>query len=243
MELVWLRRKLLLFFGSLPFLILGSILLPVSIITPPMITLFSNYQQTIPHNETPNYYHYFYYRVMLSTSERAEFHFSSSQPVDFYILDQENFDRLVQNQTNTVTTFAYGELQNTHTFISTKTDTYVFMLLNTSGQDIVTITVRRSFIALEYVSLGVLVFGGVLMILGVVLKSRAVEIPSKVLEIIKMHGQIKVSELALTFSTSETDIELTLLKLRIMNQPIIYNPATREVSYKQPNEGPPSPAA
>src|SRR5207244_10777252 len=69
-------------------------------------------------------------------------------------------------------------------------------------------------------------------------KPRAVGITYKVLEMIKMHRRIRISELALKFSTSETDIELALLKIRRTNEPIFFDGSTRYVSYP-PRPSPP----
>ncbi|OLD13247.1 MAG: hypothetical protein AUI97_04890 [Crenarchaeota archaeon 13_1_40CM_3_52_17] len=222
------------FLASLPFLILASILLPVSIaLPPPMTTIIFNDQRNISHSNVANRYYYAHYSVQLSAYQRAEFQFSSSQPLDFYLLDRGNFDSYISNQTNVATiTYSLAELQNIHSFTPTRADTYVFMLLNSGSQDAtVNVSIRRSFTGLEYIGLGIVAAGGILITLGLVLKPRAVEIPTKVLEMIKMHGRIRISELALRFSTSETDIELALLKIRRMNEPIFFDGSTREVSY------------
>jgi len=215
-------------------LILASILLPVSIaLPPPMTTIIFNDQRNISHSNVANRYYYAHYSVQLSAYQRAEFQFSSSQPLDFYLLDRGNFDSYISNQTNVATiTYSLAELQNIHSFTPTRADTYVFMLLNSGSQDAtVNVSIRRSFTGLEYIGLGIVAAGGILITLGLVLKPRAVEIPTKVLEMIKMHGRIRISELALRFSTSETDIELALLKIRRMNEPIFFDGSTREVSY------------
>ncbi len=197
-----------------------------------MITTIFNDERNISHSNEANRYYYIHYSVQLSAYQRAEFQFSSSQPLDFYLLDRENFDSYISNQTNVVITYSLGELQATNSFTPTRADTYVFMLLNPGSQDAtVDVSIRRSFTELGYIGLGIAAAGAILMTLGLVLKPRAVEIPSKVLEMIKMHGRIRISELALRFSTSETDIELALLKIRRTNEPIFFDGSTREVSY------------
>ena len=236
------------FLASLPFLVLALIILPVSIaLPPPMITTIFNDERNISHSNEANRYYYIHYSVQLSAYQRAEFRFSSSQPLDFYLLDRGNFDSYINNQTNVVTiTASLGELQAINSFTPTQADTYVFMLLNSGSQDAtVDVSIRRSFTELEYIGLGIAAAGAILMTLGLVLKPRAVEIPSKVLEMIKMHGRIRISELALRFSTSETDIELALLKIRRTNEPIFFDGSTREVSYlprPPPSETPSAPA-
>src|SRR5260370_25262804 len=208
--------KRTLFLASLPFLFLASILLPVSIALPPPMTnsIFDD-QRNISHSNVANRCYYIDYSVQLSAYQKAEFQFSSSQPLDFYLLDRGNFDSYVNNQTNVVTiTYSLGELQNIHSFTPTIANIYVFMLLNSGSQDAtVNVNIRRSFTGLEYVGLGTLSTEPLLMTLGLVLKPRAVEVPTRVLEMIKMHGRIRISELASRFSTSETDIELALLKI------------------------------
>jgi hypothetical protein len=197
-----------------------------------MITTIFNDQRNISHSNEANRYFYIHYSVQLSAYQRAEFQFSSSQPLDFYLLDRENFDSYISNQTNVAITYSLGELQAINSFTPTRTDTYVFILLNSGSQDAtVNVSIRRSFTELEYIGLGIAAAGAILMTLGLVLKPRAVEIPSRVLEMIKMHGRIRISELALRFSTSETDIELALLKIRRTNEPIFFDGSTREVSY------------
>ena len=231
-----MKRKL--FLAGLPFVILGPVLLPIAYPTPPMITLVSNERLDIPSS-----YHT-YYSVGLSSSQVAEFQFSSNHPMDFYILDQENFDLFLQNQTNFAIVAYMAESQNTHRFKPTETGTYFFMIFNTGAQDAtVTVTIRRSFSELGYIGAGILILGGVLVTLGYALKPKATEIPTQVLEMIKMYGRIQISELAARFSTSETDIELTLLKLRNMNEPVFYNAATREVSYGPRLPPPESPSS
>ncbi len=218
--------------GSLPFLVLGSLLVPLSLVARPMIPLISNDQQSIRRSDVAGYYYYAEWRLELSAYQRAEFQFSSSQPVDFYIFDKENFDRYLNNQTNTLITSSLSELENTHSFTPTEADTYVFMLLNIAGQDAtVNVTIRRSFTGLEYIGASILIFGGIVTAVGVLLRPKAVEIPTLVLEMLKMHGRIKVSELAAIFSTSQADIEMALLKLRIQGEPIVFEPVTGEVSY------------
>ena len=229
-------------------MILASILLPVSIaLPPPMTTIIFNDQRNISHSNVANRYYYAHYSVQLSAYQRAEFQFSSSQPLNFYLLDRGNFDSYISNQTNVATiTYSLAELQNIHSFTPTRADTYVFMLLNSGSQDAtVDVSIRRSFTELEYIGLGIAAAGAILMTLGLVLKPRAVEIPSKVLEMIKMHGRIRISELALRFSTSETDVELALLRIRRTNEPIFFDGSTREVSYlprRPPSETPSPPA-
>ena len=197
-----------------------------------MITTIFNDERNVSHSNEANRYYYIHYSVQLSAYQRAEFQFSSSQPLDFYLLDRGNFDSYINDQTSVAITYSLGELQATKSFTPTSADTYVFMLLNSGSQDAtVNVSIRRSFTGLEYIGLGIVAAGGILITLGLVLKPRAVEIPTKVLEMIKMHGRIRISELALRFSTSETDIELALLKIRRMNEPIFFDGSTREVSY------------
>jgi len=235
------------FLASLPFLVLALIILPVSIaLPPPMITTIFNDERNVSHSNEANRYYYIHYSVQLSAYQRAEFQFSSSQPLDFYLLDRGNFDSYINDQTSVAITYSLGELQATKSFTPTSADTYVFMLLNSGSQDAtVDVSIRRSFTELEYIGLGIAAAGAILMTLGLVLKPRAVEIPSKVLEMIKMHGRIRISELALRFSTSETDVELALLRIRRTNEPIFFDGSTREVSYlprRPPSETPSPPA-
>jgi hypothetical protein len=194
--------------------------------------MISGDQRNILHSGIPNRYYYVHYPAQLSVSQRAEFQFSASQPLDFYLLDRGNFDLYINDQPSVAITYSLGELQGAHSFTPTRADTYVFVLLNSGSQDAsVIVSVRRAFTGLEYIGLGIFALGAVLMTLGLVLKPNAVETPTKVLEMIKMHGRIRISELALRFSTSETDIELALLKIRRMNEPIFFDGSTREVSY------------
>ena len=235
------------FLASLPFLVLALIILPVSIaLPPPMITTIFNDERNVSHSNEANRYYYIHYSVQLSAYQRAEFQFSSSQPLDFYLLDRGNFDSYINDQTSVAITYSLGELQATKSFTPTSADTYVFMLLNSGSQDAtVDVSIRRSFTELEYIGLGIAAAGAILMTLGLVLKPRAVEIPSKVLEMIKMHGRIRISELALRFSTSETDVELALLRIRRTNEPSFFDGSTLEVSYlprRPPSETPSPPA-
>ncbi len=238
-------RKRTLLLTGLPLLILGSVVLPLSLVAPPMVTAISNEQQNIPSSPAAGYYYYASWWVELSANQRAEFQFTATQPVLFVILDKENYDRYVGNQTATVINSSANEWENTHSFTPARAGTYYFMLQNTAGQDAtVTVTIRQSFTGLAYIGAAVAALGGILTTLGLVLRPKAVEIPALVLEMVKMHGRIMISELASRFSTSQTDIELALIKLRSKGEPISYLAATGEVWYgsqpRQP-ETPPTP--
>lgn len=211
---------------------LGFVVLPVSFVAPPMVTAISSERQNIQSSPAAGYYYSVYWAVELDSNQKAEFQFSASQPIAFVILDKENFDRYFANQTFTLIAASANEWENTHSFTPTRTGTYYFMLQNTAGQEAsVTVTIRRAFSGLAYIGAVGLVLGGVLTTLGFVLKPKAVEIPAQVLAIVKLHGHIMISELASRFSTSQTDIELALIKLRSMSEPISYVAATGEVWY------------
>lgn len=233
-------RKRRLLFASSPFMAIGLVLLSLSLFAPPMVTAISDDRQNIPRSPAAGHYYFFAWWAELSAAQRAEFQFSSNQPMDFAIIDRENYDLLIQNQTIIPITWSHSEFENTHSFTPTKSDTYYFILQNISGQDAtVTATIRVSLTGLGYIGV-VLVLGGVLMTLGFALKPRAVDNPAQVLGMIKMHGRIMIGELASRFSTTQTDIELTFIKLRNMGEPISYLAATGEVWYgSQPR--PPEP--
>ena len=230
--------------ASIPFLALGLVLLPLALVAPPMVAAISNERQTIPPSPAAGYAYYVYWSVPLDTAQRAEFQFSSSQPVDFVILDKENFDLYLRNQTFVMTTWSHSEFESTHSFTPTKADTYYFMLQNISGLGAtVTVTISRAFTGLAYIGAAGLIIGGILITLGFALKPKAVDNPAQVLGMIKMHGRIMIGELASRFSTTQTDIELTLIKLRSMGEPISYLAATGEVWYgsQPPPPEPPTP--
>ncbi len=225
-----MKRKVLL--ASLPFLVLGSILLAITFVSPPVVTLVSNEQRNIPRSNVPDRYYYAYWSLALSAAQKAEIQFSASQPMSFFILDKENYDRYTRNETFTAFTTSLNELENTHSFTPTRADTYYFFIQNTSSQDAtVMVTIRRSFNELAYIGAGIIIFGGILTTLSFVLKPTVVEAPTKVLEIVKMRGRVWISDLASMFSTSQTDIELALMKLRNRGEPILFDVTTGEVSY------------
>ncbi len=58
----------------------------------------------MPHSEIADRFYHADYPVILSATQRAEFQFSSSQPVNFYIFDHGNWDRYIQNQTTSAIT-------------------------------------------------------------------------------------------------------------------------------------------
>src|SRR2546428_7118547 len=104
------------FLASLPFLVLALIILPVSIaLPPPMITTIFNDERNVSHSNEANRYYYIHSSVQLSAYQRAEFQFSSSQPLDFYLLDRGTFDSPINDKTSVPITYSLGDLQATTT--------------------------------------------------------------------------------------------------------------------------------
>jgi len=219
-----MKRKLIL--SSLPVLVFGVAVLLVSSLAPPITTLFSDSGYFLPNH------FYFHYSVSLAPGQRGEVQFSSSQPLNFYLLDQINYNNYATGQTKTALVTSSGELHNTHTFTANTAGNYTFILENTSGADAgVIMTFRHSITDLGIVGASLLIFAGAVAFAGVIMKTSAVEDPSDALQMIRTLGRVRVLELALRLSTTESDIQLAVIRLRMMGEPVLYNPATGEVSY------------
>ncbi len=52
----------------------------------------------------------------------------------------------------------------------------------------------------------------------------------------KLHGRMKISELASRYKTTEADVELAVVKLKSKGEPIQFDRETREVIYAPSKE-------
>ena len=83
---------------------------------------------------------------------------------------------------------------------------------------------------------GLSAIGFLSLIAGLILRPRIAEVPSRLLDAMKLYGRMEISELATRFKTTEADIELAVINLNSNGEPIQFDRETREVTYTTPKE-------
>ncbi len=224
-----MHQKLLI--TSIPFLALGLLAVAVGLFAAPLTTLVSNEQKTIKAPVVADFYFTVFWPLQLSAGQEVEFQYTTAQSVSFYVMDKATYDQWQQNQTVTPLLSAPDETGGVHTYTPTQADKYYFIIQNTSsGIATVVVTIKEQFVELVWVGVAVIVFGGVLSILGFVLGPKMVN-GDKVLAIVQSRGPIWIVDIASILGTSRTDVELCIMKLRQRGVPIMIDAVTGNVSY------------
>jgi len=182
----------------------------------------------------PEYYHYYW--ILAEVGQSLRFSFSSTDIVDFYVMDGENFELADAGKAfDEIHYFAGGE--SSYSFHAPKTNKYYFVVNNSGENDV---TVLMMLIAekaysryIYFAGIGLGLVGIIGTIAGSILKPKVVEIPSELLDVMKLYRRMKISDLATRFKTTEADVELTVIKLRSEGEPIQFDRETREVIYEK----------
>ncbi|MFX0117441.1 MAG: hypothetical protein ACFFB3_23035 [Candidatus Hodarchaeota archaeon] len=215
--------------GSLVVLVVGALLFIYGFFSPPREALVDD-TDTIP----SGYYFGYSFEVPFGMSVHSEY--TASHEVEFCVLDSHNFElREAESDFNDIYSFI-GKSQS-HTFHAPKDDIFYVILTNYGDNDVST-SLRVSaevswarFIYFGGIGLGAIGFIG--LIAGLVLKPKMVEVPSRLLDTVKLHGRMKISELATRYKTTEADVELAVIKLKSQGEPIQFDRETREVIYEE----------
>ena len=180
----------------------------------------------------PEYYQAYY--ILAEVGQSLMFSFSCTEPVALVVLDSENW-HLWDAGENFHEIYFYVGTELSYSFHATKTDEYYFAVTNMGGNDVTVscmLTAEKSYSRYIYfVGIGLGVVGVISTIAGLVLKPRVAEIPRELLDTMKLHKHMKISDLATRFKTTEADVELAAIKLRSRGEPIQFDKETRELIY------------
>lgn len=229
-----MRRKFVI--GGVIVLLVGVLLFIYAFFFPPRESIV-NTTVTIP----AGHYQWFAVGVPFGMSTYSEY--TASDDVEFIILDSHNYglfeaekdwDKIEE------TIYYFFGRSEAHMFHAPKDDTYYFILNNFGDNDVsasVKILGGVSWARLVYFGgIGISAIGFISLIIGVVLKPKIVEVPSRLLDAMKLYGRMKISELAARFKTTEADVELAVIKLKSKGKPIRFDRETREVIYTSSKE-------
>jgi len=220
-----MRKKIVV--GGAIVLVIGALLFVYGFFFPPRETVVDT-TETIP----VGYYSGYWFEVPIGMSIRSEY--TTSGAVEFYVLDSHNYELFDAGEDCQNIYYSVGESQ-VHTFHAPKDDTYYVFLSNLGDSDVsASLKVSREVSWARFIYFG----GGVLsaigfigLIAGLILKPKMVEAPSRLLDTMKLHGSMKISELATRFKTTEADVELAVVGLKSKGEPIEFDRETREVIY------------
>ncbi len=222
-----LRRKIVV--GGAILLVLGALLFVYGFFSPPREALVDD-TDTIP----SGYYLGYSFEVPFGMSVHSEY--TTSHEVEFCVLDSHNFELFEAESDFDEIYYFLGKSQS-HTFHAPKDDIFYVILSNYGDNDVsasVRVSAEVSWARLIYfggIGLGAIGFIG--LIAGLILKPKMVETPSKMLDTMKLHGRMKISELASRYKTTEADVELAVLKLKSKGEPIQFDRETREVIFEK----------
>ena len=222
-----MRKKIVV--GGVIVLVVGALLFIYGFFSPPRETKVDT-TDTIP----AGYYHAYWGEVPIGMSVHTEY--TTSGEVEFLVLDSHNFELFEAGEDFDEIYHFTGKSQ-AHTFHAPKDDTYYVALTNLGYND-VSVSLKISaevswarFIYFGGIGLGAIGFIG--LIVGLILKPKMVEAPSRLLDAMKLHGRMKISELATRLKTTEADIELAVVKLKSKGEPLQFDRETREVIYEK----------
>lgn len=228
--MLYLRRKIVV--GGAILLVVGALLFVYGFFSPPRETKVDT-TDTIP----AGYYYGFSFEIPFGMSVHSEY--TTSGEVEFCVLDSHNFE-LFEDGEDCSEIYSFTGTSQSHTFHAPKKDTYYVVLTNLGYNDVsssLKISAEVSWARYIYfggIGLGAIGFIG--LIAGLILKPKMVETPSKLLDTMKLHGRMKISELATRYKTTEADIELAVVKLKSKGEPIQFDRETREVIYAPSKE-------
>lgn len=225
-----MRKKIVV--GGVIVLVVGALLFVYGFFFPPRETIVDT-AETI---DIGHYYGY-WFEVPIGMSIRSEY--ATSDDVEFYVLDSDNFELFDAGESCDEIYYSVGESQ-VHTFHAPKDDTYYVLLCNLGDNNVsasLKITREVSWARFIYFGgIGLSAIGFIGLIAGLLLKPKMVEAPSRLLDTLKLHERMKISELATRFKTTEADIELAVIKLKSTGEPIQFDRETREVIYTSSKE-------
>ena len=222
-----MRKKIVV--GGVIVLVVGALLFIYGFFSPPREALVDD-TDIIP----SGYYLWYSFEVPLGMSVHSEY--TTSHEVEFCVLDSHNYELFEAELDFNEIYYFIGKSQ-AHTFHAPKDDTF-YVILNNYGDNDVSASVKVSaevswarFIYFGGIGLSAIGFIG--LIAGLILKPKMVEAPSRLLDVMKLHGRMKISELAARFKTTEADIELAVVKLKSSGEPIQFDAEKREVIYEK----------
>jgi hypothetical protein len=220
-----MRKKIVI--GGIVVLVVGALLFIYGFFFPPRETLIDT-TESIP----SGYYYYFWFEVPTGMSIHSEY--TTSREVEFCVLNSHNYELFEAEEDFDDIYFFYGKSLS-HTFHAPKDDTYYVVLSNSGYDDVsasVEISAEVSWARFIYFGgIGLSGIGFISLIAGLILKPKIVEVPSRLLDVVKLHERMKISELATRFKTTEADVELAVIKLKSSGEPIEFDRETREVVY------------
>ncbi len=220
-----MRKKIVV--SGLIVLVVGALLFIYGFFFPPRESLVDD-TDTIP----SGYYRYYWFEVPFGMSVHSEY--TTSGEVEFCVLDSHNFELFEAEEDFDDIYLFYGKSLS-HTFHAPKEDTYYVVLSNSGYDDVsasVEISAEVSWARLIYFGgIGLSAIGFIGLIAGLILKPKMVEAPSRLLDVMKLHERMKISELATRFKTTEADVELAVINLKSSGKPIEFDRETREVIY------------
>ena len=213
-------------------LVLGALLAIYGFFSPPRETIVDD-TDTIP----SGYYSAYWDEVPFGMSVHTKY--TASDEVEFLVLNSHNFELFDAVEDYDAIYDSWGKSQS-HTFHAPKDDTYYIALCNFEDQTVsVSVKISREVSWARFIwlgGIGLSVIGFIGLIAGLILKPKMVEAPSRLLDVMKLHGRMKISELATRFKTTETDIELAVVRLKSKGEPIQFDRETREVIYTPSKE-------
>jgi hypothetical protein len=225
-----LRKKIVI--GGVIVLVVGALLFVYGFFLPPRETVVDT-------TETIQASHYsgYWFEVPIGMSIYSEY--AASNEVEFYVLDSHNFELFDAGEDCEEIYYSVGK-SNVHTFHAPKDDTYYVVLCNLGDSDVsasLKISREVSWARLIWFGgIGLSAIGFIGLIAGLILKPKMVEVPSRLLDAIKLYGRMKISEMAAQFKTTEADVELAVIKLKSNGEPIKFDRETREVVYAPSKE-------
>jgi len=225
-----MRKKIVV--GGVIVLVIGALLFVYGFFSPPREALVDD-TDTIP----SGYYSYYWFEVPFGMSVHSDY--TTSGEVEFCVLDSHNFELFETGEDFDEIYYFIGKSQ-AHTFHAPKHDTFYIVLTNYGDNDVsasVKISAEVSWARFIYFGgIGLSAIGFIGLIAGLILKPKMVEAPSRLLDAMKLHERMKISELATRFKTTEADIELAIIKLKSSGEPIEFDRETREVIYTSSKE-------
>ena len=174
--------------------------------------------------------HYCYYWFDVGAETRLEFSFSSSDMVDFVVMDSASYERWEAGESVKVVYLRRNCTSALFAFDTPKDDKYYFVIDNSWGPPVsVSLTRVVSYGSpVSYAAVVIIAIGAGVALWGVRLKPK---IPPGLLDIVKTRGRVRIGELAQELRTTEARVEIGVYELMGAGHPIRFEAETREVVY------------